>query len=412
MITTTKVIEFKCARWKLPNGTYYSEQVPIECRNSHFGPELRKHIIYQHHVNRVTQTKIYQELKDKGIDISVGQIDAILASEAKNFAQEKEAILPAAIKMAKVIQTDDTGSRHKGKNGFCTVLCNDRFAYFKTTDSKSRINFLKILNANNLPYMVNDDAIAYAKKYGLGQENTAWLASKLGTSYIEHDFENFFKNRAITNKNKRIITEACLLAACFSGGLAFDQIIVSDGARQFNILKHALCWIHADRALKKIVPINDEEKIAIDEVRELTWHFYDELKKYRKSPSLDQKIYLTKKFDQIFSMSTYGNSIAPILASFRKHKDELLLVLEHPEVPLHNNTSERDIRDYVIKRKISGGTRSDLGREARDIFTSLIKTCFKNKISFWVFLDDRIKKINTIPQLAQTIAQQASGPSP
>lgn len=412
MVTQIKVIEYKCARWQLPDGTYYTEQVPPAYKGSHFGPDLQKHIIYQHHVNRVTQTKIYQELRDKGIDISVGQIDAILAEGAKNFAQEKEDILPAAIKVNKPMQTDDTQGRHDGENGFCTVLCNDFFEYFKTTNSKSRINFLKILNTQKLPYMVNDDAIMYAKNHGLGQQTMAWFISKLGESYPENNFEQLFENRTLSKKDKRIITESCLFAACIDGGLSLDQIILSDGAGQFNILKHALCWIHAERALKKIVPIDDEEKKSIDYIRGLVWNYYGELKEYRKSPSVEQKIYLANRFDEIFSTPTNSYVIPPILAQFRKHKNDLLLVLEHPEVPLHNNTSERAIRSYVIKRKISGGTRSNLGRNARDIFSSLIGTCFKNNISFWNFLDDRIKKTNAIPPLAQIITWRALGASP
>jgi len=216
----------------------------------------------------------------------------------------------------------------------------------------------------------------------------------------------------LSKREKKIITEACLFAACIEGDLSLEQIILSDGAGQFNLFKHALCWIHAKRALKKIVPIDDEEKSDRDNVRGLIWDFYDELKRYRKFPSKERKTYLSDKFDKIFSTPTYGNSIAPIFANFLKHKKELLLVLDCPEVPLHNNASERDIRDYVVKRKISGGTRSDLGRKARDTFASLMKTCLKNSISFWYFLDDRIKKINLIPPLSKVVALRSLGQSP
>jgi hypothetical protein len=81
-------------------------------------------------------------------------------------------------------------------------------------------------------------------------------------------------------------------------------------------------------------------------------------------------------------------------------------VLDHPEVPLHNNTSERDIREYVTKRKISGGTRSDAGRDARDTLISLYKTCKKLSISFSQFLDDRINKTGTIEPLSNIISKK------
>jgi len=84
----------------------------------------------------------------------------------------------------------------------------------------------------------------------------------------------------------------------------------------------------------------------------------------------------------------------------------LLLVLEHPEVPLQTNGSERDIRDHVKKQKISGGTRSEPGRQCRDTFSSLTKTCRKLGISFWAYLTDRISCRNHVPQLPQLLEQR------
>jgi hypothetical protein len=93
-----------------------------------------------------------------------------------------------------------------------------------------------------------------------------------------------------------------------------------------------------------------------------------------------------------------------------KNMDELLLVLERPEIPLHNNLSENDIREYVKRRKVSGSTRSELGRRARDTFTSLKKTCRKLGVSFWQYLLDRISKRNEIPLLSEIIHSRANAP--
>ena len=92
-----------------------------------------------------------------------------------------------------------------------------------------------------------------------------------------------------------------------------------------------------------------------------------------------------------------------------KNKSELLLVLERPDIPLHNNLSERDIREYVKKRKISGSTRSDIGRRCRDTFTSLKKTCRKLDVSFWKYLLDRVIGSHQIPLLGELIRQRAFG---
>ena len=91
----------------------------------------------------------------------------------------------------------------------------------------------------------------------------------------------------------------------------------------------------------------------------------------------------------------------------RRHRAALLLVLDRPEVPLHNNLSEGHLRDYVKKRKISGSTRSDLGRQARDTFASLKKTCRRLGVNFWAYLQDRVRGTGQIPRLADLIRQKA-----
>jgi len=90
------------------------------------------------------------------------------------------------------------------------------------------------------------------------------------------------------------------------------------------------------------------------------------------------------------------------------NQHELLRVLDKPYLPLHNNLSERDIRDYVKKRKISGSTRSEAGRRCRDTFASLKKTCLKHKISFWHYLKDRLFGESNIPPLSNLIRAAAT----
>ena len=96
----------------------------------------------------------------------------------------------------------------------------------------------------------------------------------------------------------------------------------------------------------------------------------------------------------------------------RAHKADLLRVLERPEVPLHNNAAESDIRDYVKKRKISGGTRSAAGRQCRDTFASLKKTCRKLGVNFWNYLQDRVRGLGKVTRLADLIRQRAAPKRP
>src|SRR3978361_335517 len=94
------------------------------------------------------------------------------------------------------------------------------------------------------------------------------------------------------------------------------------------------------------------------------------------------------------------------------NKAELLMVLERPEIPLHTNGSENDIRCQVTRRKISAGTRSNFGRDCRDTFLGLAKTCAKHGVAFWDYLGSRLRVpdqplIPPLPQLVRCRGQPA-----
>ncbi len=183
-------------------------------------------------------------------------------------------------------------------------------------------------------------------------------------------------------------------------------VIVSDDAGQFNILSHSLCWVHAERTLAKLIVPSTVKQEILEDVRQQVWGFYDELKAYKKNPNEKDKIRLEKIFDDIFTQQTNFQLLNLALKRLYINKSELLLVLERPEIPLHNNLSENDIREYVKKRKISGSTRSEEGRRCRDTFVSLKKTCRKLGISFWQFLNDRLSGTYSISPLSHIIEQK------
>ena len=115
-------------------------------------------------------------------------------------------------------------------------------------------------------------------------------------------------------------------------------------------------------------------------------------------------------FDTIFSSKTASATLNTVLKRIYQNKSELLLVLDRPDIPLHNNGAESAIREYVKKRKISGSTRSETGRQCRDTFTSLKKTCRKLGLSFWQYLKDRIETTDLIPDLSELIREHSLKP--
>jgi hypothetical protein len=79
-----------------------------------------------------------------------------------------------------------------------------------------------------------------------------------------------------------------------------------------------------------------------------------------------------------------------LLKRLHTNKTELLMVLDRPEIPLQTNGSENDIRCQVTRRKVSAGTRSKAGRDCRDTFLGLAKTCSKQGVAFWHYLGSRL----------------------
>jgi hypothetical protein len=172
----------------------------------------------------------------------------------------------------------------------------------------------------------------------------------------------------------------------------------------------ALCWIHSERILAKLVGFNDAQRKDLEEIREAVWALYRDIKTYQENPTLQVKVEIEKRFDDLCKTQTCFISLNLALKRMLLNKSELLLALDRPDLPLHNNLSEGDIREYVKRRKISGGTRSEDGRRGRDTFASLKKTCRKLKVSFWEFLNDRIRRGCRIPSLPALIEARAHDP--
>ena len=126
-------------------------------------------------------------------------------------------------------------------------------------------------------------------------------------------------------------------------------------------------------------------------MRKLIWNFYADLKIYRANPGKSRRVRLRARFDRIFRRRTGFVTLDRLLARLHANKAELLMVLDRPETPLHTNGSENDIRCYVTRRKVSAGTRSDVGRDCRDAFLGLVKTCDKLGIAVWDYLGSRLK---------------------
>jgi hypothetical protein len=156
-----------------------------------------------------------------------------------------------------------------------------------------------------------------------------------------------------------------------------------------------------------LIAVSDSEQAEINKIRGEIWDFYETLKNFKLQPTLDGQTQLSKRFDEIFSVDYQSAVLKALMINTKSRKVGLLMALKHPTLPLHNNDCERDIREYAKRRKISGSSRSDAGRKARDTFTSLKKTCQKHCVSFWNYVLDRLTNKKGVPRLADLIKQKA-----
>jgi hypothetical protein len=402
---------YRLARYRTPSGESLIGKLPQEVRQGgHFGPLLKGYILYQYYHQRVTQPLIGQQLTEWGVAISSGQISRILTEDKADFHAEKDALLTAGINNSPYIQVDDTGARHKGNNGYCTHIGNESFAWFATSGSKSRINFLQLLRGAARDYVVNAAALDYMRTEGLPKTPMRRIEQSPQTLFEDASTWQDHLQRLGIGKERhiRIATEGALLGTVIANGFSPDLAIISDDAGQFNVLLHALCWVHANRVFQRILPLNEQHAKELEWVHTQIWDIYADLKQYKRQSAPALKEAIAAHFDELCQTKTSFATLNQALKRLADNKGELLLVLQRPDIPLHNNLSEGDIREYVIKRKISGSTRSENGRRCRDTFTSLKKTCKKQGISFWEFVTDRLRQQRLIPYLPDLLAGKAS----
>jgi Transposase IS66 family len=410
-----RVIRYRRQRWRTPDGRTLLAPLPAGVVGR-CGPELRRFVLLQHHQGRVTAERITGCLTGLGLVISKRQVVRLLTAGSAALVAEAAAVLRAGLETARWLTVDDTGARHRAANGVTTQIGDDRFTAFATRASKSRRNFLEILRAGREDYVVNDDALAYMRAHGLAGPVIDRLAAHPSRRFADraswhaHLEALGLTELKVTPDAVKLTTEGALWGSLRAHGWRDDTVIVSDDAGQFRVGRHALCWVHAERLVHQLIPFNERQRRAVELVRQLIWWFYADLKAYRRAPCRRRAAELRARFERIFKRRTGFVTLDRLLARLRARRGELLLVLERPEIPLHTNGSENDLRAHVTKRKISGGTWSEAGRDARDACLSLLKTCRKLGLSFSDYLGARlgVPAAPFIPPLPDLVRARAS----
>src|ERR1700691_5476328 len=335
LVLNPSVTLYRRERWETPDGQTLIAPLDPGIVGG-YGPHLHRLVLMLHFQGQMTCERILALLNGAGVVISKRQVVRLLAAKLETFRTEDEEVLTAGLSGSRFVTVDDTGARHQGKSGFTTHIGSDRFAVFRTGPSKSRLAFLRNLLGGAARYVINEAALVYMRDNNLPQAALDKLA------------------------------HCALWGALQEEGRLGDLVIVSDGAGQFRVGVHAQCWVHAERLVHKLIPANQIQHKGGEVARRMIWWFYGQLQHHKLAPSPERAALLRAQFKRIFDRAKTGYAaLDSLLRRLLRLEDRLMRVLERPEIPLHTNASENDIRGFVTKRKISGGTVSDKGRPAR-----------------------------------------------
>lgn len=413
LVIRPRVIRYRRERWLTPEGATVVAPLPPGLAG-HFGPELKRFVLAQYHQGQCTVERLTRLLADIGLDISKRQVQRLLTDRQQGFLAEDRAVLRAGLATAAWVSVDDTGARHADRNATCTRIGDARFTAFATTPAKSRLNFLELLAGVEPVYTVNAEALAYMRKRQLPEALIARLGAHPSRDFPEraawsaHLAALGLASRPSHPDPVRVASEGALWGGLVARGFE-STVILSDDAGQFNVGRHALCWVHAERLVHKLDTFCDRQARAKEMVQAGIWELYRDLKAYARDPAPADIVALRERFDRLATTRTGFATLDRLLARLQANRDELLMVLDRPEVPLNTNDAENDLRAVVTRRKLSGGTRSAAGRACRDAFLGLMKTCAKLGIRFWDYLGARLGASDApaVPAMDNLIRQAA-----
>ena len=315
-----------------------------------------------------------------------------------------------------MLGNDDTPTRVNGVNSYCHILSNPFYSGYATRARKDRLTVISVLEGSDtLVYLLDARTSGWLEKFGVpiwaqrvvaGWPQGQWLTADEIRKHLDQDLAQ----RLNVQQQARVLEAAALSAYYAQTDVAIIPILVSDDAPQFKYLTqcHSLCWIHEGRHYKKLTPLMVHHQRLLETFTGQVWDFYHQLQRYRGAPSEAQSQRLRTEFVRLFSTKTGYAGLDRCIAATLNKQPQLLTVLTHPEIPLHNNTAELAARQRVRKRDVSFGPRTPDGLKAWDTFMSLAETAKKLGISFYAFVFDRIAKLNVIPSLATVLMQRAA----
>jgi len=416
LIIKTDNVRFKREKYYSPSmkKTWLGE-VPVGYEGD-FGPHINSHIISMKYVNNMSIPKITEFYNDFGTIISGSYISERLTKHLDVFHQEKAEIYQASLECSNYQQIDDTGCRVDGQNYYTQIVCNSLATVFFTTKHKDRLTILDVLrNFESRKFLFNDETFSLLKQLKVSQKLITALHEiekeiPLNEQEMQEILSKLFPD---PNKGKiyriRIMEASAIAYYHQETNMPIVELLLCDDAPQFKLITDelSLCWVHDGRHYKRLRPIVQDHQDDLAAFRERYWKFYRELCKYKKNPSLEFANSISAEFEILFSTKVGYDELNRRIAKSKVKKKELLAVLKHPELPLHNNRSENGARVQKRREDVSLHTKTKEGTEAKDTMMTIIETAKKHSISSFKHIHDRVSKTFKMPSLADLIRVKA-----
>ena len=379
-----------------------------------FGPGLKSLALVFYFGAQMSEPKVAELLRSVGIQISDGQVSNLLIKDQTAFHGEKDALYQAGLASSPWQHLDDTSTRVNGQNGYCHIVCNPLYTAYFTTAAKDRLTIIDVLT-NHRPrrFLVNAEALGYLEALGLSTVRHRQVGQLPGDVLMDDVTMQAVLETHLPGlgpQQRKWILDATAVAAYHAAvECPVVRLLVCDDAPQFTLVTEelALCWVHEGRHSKKLMPYISRHRALVEAFVQRFWTYYDQLLAYRERPTAAEATRLDGEFEALFATITGYDALDERIAKTQAKKGCLLMVLTHPEIPLHNNPAELGARARVRKRDVSFGPRTHEGAKAWDTFMTLAETATKLGVSFYHYIHDRVSGLYQIPALADTIEERA-----
>jgi hypothetical protein len=413
LVKTENVRFHKEKYYSASKGKTYLAELPPGY-GGQFGPGIKSMILTLYFGVGTSEPKIREFLVNMGVQISKGEVSDLLIQKQETFHAESEAVYEAGLRSSPWQQSDHTETRVNGERRHCQVVCNPAYTSYHTRPKVDRLTALDVLRQGRKRiFVLNEEAFGYLENVALSKAAQAVLPKWLSEKVWEEAAFMKRLEKALPSLNTQqrtaILGAAAVAAYHAEKDVPIVDTLVCDDASVFHWLTRAmmLCWVHDGRAYKKLEPVIALHRQQLADFRKRYWDYYHQLLAYREKPTAEECKRLESDFDILFATKTGYDDLDQRIAKTRAKKTSLLQVLQHPELPLHNNASELAVRQRVRKRDVSFGPRTQLGLLAWDTFMTLADTARKLGISFYAYIRDRVSGTNQIPPMSILVTKRA-----